>query len=133
MEAVPGGRRVIHLDTHVVIWLLTRDEKQLKPVLSRLDQDALAISPMVLVELQLLNDIGRFTFTAEKALTLLSTSAGLSVADVSFLDVARHAQSLSWTRDPFDRLIAATALACNAPLLTRDRTMLDNLPLAVWE
>ena len=133
MEALPGGRGVVHLDTHVVIWLLLNDERRLRRVEGWLEGRPLAISPMVLVELQLLHEIGRFTFDSETARRLLADAIGLTVADVPFLDVARHAQALSWTRDPFDRLIAATALACNAPLLTRDRTMLANLPLAVWE
>jgi PIN domain nuclease of toxin-antitoxin system len=39
---------------------------------------------------------------------------------------------LTWTRDPFDRMIAAQAVVADAPLLTADETILDNLPLATW-
>jgi PIN domain nuclease of toxin-antitoxin system len=43
------------------------------------------------------------------------------------------AAGLTWTRDPFDRLIAAHAIVADAPLLTADRTILDNLPQAIWD
>lgn len=124
---------MIHLDTHVVMWLIQGDARALRPVQHRLDGNALAVSPMVLVELQVLHEIGRAKAPADEAFGRLATAHGVSVADAPFLDVARAACGLPWTRDPFDRLIAATALACNAPLLTRDRTILANLPLAVWE
>jgi PIN domain nuclease of toxin-antitoxin system len=34
--------------------------------------------------------------------------------------VVTQAMPLSWTRDPFDRLIVATAILHRAPLVTRD-------------
>jgi len=43
------------------------------------------------------------------------------------------ANGLSWTRDPFDRMIAAQAIVADAPLVTADRTILGNLPLATWD
>jgi PIN domain nuclease of toxin-antitoxin system len=43
------------------------------------------------------------------------------------------AQGLSWTRDPFDRLIAAHAIVADALLLTADETIRKHLPLATWE
>jgi PIN domain nuclease of toxin-antitoxin system len=42
------------------------------------------------------------------------------------------ATKLDWTRDPFDRMISAQAIVAGAPLLTADRTILANLPLATW-
>lgn len=132
MEALPGGR-VVHLDTHVAMWLLGDVKRNLRPIRHRLDGASLAISPMVLVELQLLHELGRFRFSASAAERLLAEPIGVTVASVSFADVARQAQALSWTRDPFDRLIVATALAANAPLVTRDEIIQANCPLAVWE
>lgn len=40
---------------------------------------------------------------------------------------------LAWTRDPFDRLICAQALADAAPLLTADRTVHEHLDMTVWD
>lgn len=45
---------------------------------------------------------------------------------------AHAAAGLTWTRDPFDRMIAAHAIVADTPLLTADRTILDHLPLASW-
>ncbi|CAN5501715.1 hypothetical protein BH23ACT3_BH23ACT3_09460 [soil metagenome] len=42
------------------------------------------------------------------------------------------ADSLPWTRDPFDRLIVADAIAAATPLLTRDDTIHANCDVAIW-
>ena len=42
--------------------------------------------------------------------------------------VVRHALDLPWTRDPFDRLIAAQAVYRGWRLATSDGTVIDNLP-----
>lgn len=57
----------------------------------------------------------------------------IEIVDVSTADLVEAASPLSWTRDPFDRLIAAHAIVANAPLVTADETIRENLPLAVWD
>jgi PIN domain nuclease of toxin-antitoxin system len=52
---------------------------------------------------------------------------------VSLAELTRAAADLSWTRDPFDRLIAAHAIVANASLVTADDTIREHLPLAVWD
>jgi PIN domain nuclease of toxin-antitoxin system len=42
------------------------------------------------------------------------------------------AMPLSWTRDPFDRLLVATALLHEAPLITRDARIQEHFAGAVW-
>jgi PIN domain nuclease of toxin-antitoxin system len=66
-------------------------------------------------------------------LAALRQSIGLQVEDVSLAELVQAAQSLSWTRDPFDRLIAAHAIVADVPLLTADMTIRENLPLAAWD
>lgn len=63
----------------------------------------------------------------------LRQSIGVGIADVALAELAHTAIDLSWTRDPFDRMIAAHAIVADAPLITADRTILDNLPLATWD
>lgn len=65
-------------------------------------------------------------------LLALRKSIGLEVEDISFAEVARTAVDLTWTRDPFDRMIAAQAIVADAPLVTADRNILANLPQATW-
>jgi PIN domain nuclease of toxin-antitoxin system len=76
--------------------------------------------------------VGRVSEPATAPLTALRRSISLEIADVSMEATVRAATSLGWTRDPFDRMIAAHAIVADAPLLTADRTILEHLPLATW-
>jgi PIN domain nuclease of toxin-antitoxin system len=62
----------------------------------------------------------------------LRRGIGLQVSDASLAELARAATELAWSRDPFDRLIAAHAIVAGAPLVTADQTILKNLSLATW-
>lgn len=122
------------LDTHVVAWLYAgATERFPDRARERLDRDELAVSPVVGLELQYLYEIGRVTEPAERVLDALAGSVGLAVADRGVAELVDRAVGLDWTRDPFDRLLAAHALAADAPLLTADRDLREHLPLAVWE
>ena len=57
---------------------------------------------------------------------------GLGQADDPITAVISHAMTLTWTRDPFDRLLVATAMLHKAPLITQDRTIRENYAEAVW-
>lgn len=124
---------MIHLDTHVVVWLYARDERALRPILPRLEREALAISPMVLLELQYLYEVGRTGEPAQPVFESLSERLDLRFAEASLVSVAQHALGLTWTRDPFDRMIVASAMADDVLLLTRDTALRAHCPLAVWD
>jgi PIN domain nuclease of toxin-antitoxin system len=62
-----------------------------------------------------------------------SQEIGIEVADGSIAELGQAAADLSWTRDPFDRLISAHAIVANALLVTADETIREHLPLAVWD
>jgi PIN domain nuclease of toxin-antitoxin system len=89
-------------------------------------------SPVVELELTYLYEVGRVTEPAVAPLQALARAIGLGIADTPMAAVTRAAVDLAWTRDPFDRLIAAHAIVAGAPLLTADRTILEHLPLATW-
>ena len=55
---------------------------------------------------------------------------GLSAA--SFQSIVSRGRTFAWTRDPFDRLIVANAMADCARLLTADGAILENFAEAVW-
>jgi len=90
------------------------------------------VSPLVELELAYMHEIGRARDSAPMMLAALRQSIGLEIADVSFAELANAAVSLTWTRDPFDRMMAAHAMVADAPLITADQTILANLPLARW-
>lgn len=55
---------MIHLDTHVVVWFYQGNKQKLLPVWPLLENEELAISPMVVLELEFLFEVGK---TAEGA------------------------------------------------------------------
>jgi PIN domain nuclease of toxin-antitoxin system len=66
-------------------------------------------------------------------LAALQRSIGLTVSDIPSASLVEAAIPLTWTRDPFDRLIAAHAIVAGTTLITADRTTLENLPQALWD
>lgn len=123
-----------HVDTHVLVWIYNRDRKRLpRTVIDRLEEDQIVVSPVVELELQLLFELGRVTEPAAGVLERLGPPLGLRISTATLASVAKAALPLTWTRDPFDRLIAANALADGAALVTADATIRAHLPQAVWE
>ena len=124
----------MHLDTHVVAWLFAGHINHLPPaVRRRLDSEPLIISPVVELELAYLHEIGRTTQPPGVVLPELGGAVGLTVSGAPFGAVVGAAIGLAWTRDPFDRLIAAQALVENEALLTKDERIRKHLDLAVWD
>lgn len=125
---------MILLDTHAVAWLYAGQMERF-PAGTRqlLDRHTLRVSPMVALELQYLYEIKRVTAPAAQVLDFLSAQIGLKQAETPFSTVVSAALGVTWTRDPFDRLIAAQAIAENAPLITADENIRTHLPLAKWD
>lgn len=98
-----------------------------------LEGEDLGVSSMVCLELGYLHEIGRLSEPSGAVVDALGRTLGLRVLDSPFATIAREATRLSWTRDPFDRLICAHAVVDDLPLLTADRTIHANLPEAVWD
>jgi PIN domain nuclease of toxin-antitoxin system len=118
----------------VVGWLYEGADERIPNAARRLIESGEPfVSPIVELELTYLYEVRRVTKPATAPLGALRKSIGLQTADVSLSALTDAATELSWTRDPFDRLIAAQAIVADAPLVTADRTILEHLPLAVWE
>ena len=114
---------MILLDTNALIWLET-GHKRVKPLLSR--QRRLYISPASLLELQFLREAGRVTFT-DRSVTALVDDDRWMLDDppaAAWFETAAH---LTWTRDPFDRLLAAHAQLRQWKLATGDAALLEHL------
>jgi PIN domain nuclease of toxin-antitoxin system len=124
----------VHLDTHVVAWLFAGDLSRF-PVRARelMEAQPLHISPMVQLELQYLFEIGRTSQPGAIVVQDLTQRIGLGISTASFSHVVTNASTLTWTRDPFDRLIVGQALADGVTLLTRDAEILRNCPAGVWD
>jgi PIN domain nuclease of toxin-antitoxin system len=121
-----------HLDTHVALWLAAGDQRKLKPGSKRLQKGHLFISPLVVVEMELLREIGRISEPVDRVLQVLE-SHSVKRVEGGLAEMFACARALDFTRDPFDRLIAAHALASQATLLTADGNLLKHCTCARWD
>lgn len=125
---------LFHLDTHILAWLFADTDRAWPPrVRELLDGAILRYSPMAELELGYLHEIGRVRVPPARLLSTLEPVFALKPADEAFVDIARIALTLTWTRDPFDRLIVAQAIAAGAGLITCDKTIRENFAGAIWE
>jgi PIN domain nuclease of toxin-antitoxin system len=114
-------------------WLYEGADRRIPgPVRELIESEPPFVSPIVELELTYLYEVRRVTEPAAAPLGALRRTIGLQIADGSLAAVTQAAAALSWTRDPFDRLISAQAIVADVPLVTADRTILENLPLATW-
>lgn len=124
---------LIHLDTNVVVWLYSGYLDQLSDVAKEaLEANDLVVSPMVILELAYLNEIGRLREPSQRMMDDLHDRIGLTVDTASFALIVDHAVQMTWTRDPFDRLITAQAAVYKTNLLTKDETIRKNYSQAIW-
>ncbi len=124
---------MIRIDTHVVVWLYTGELDRFSNTARQLlDTQPAVASPMVQLELTYLHEIGRLTVGGADIIGDLTTRMGLTLSDQPLLSVVQSAASLSWTRDPFDRLIVGDALAAGTQLVTKDDTIRQHASVAVW-
>jgi PIN domain nuclease of toxin-antitoxin system len=125
---------MIYLDTHVTAWLYAGRTDLLSEHAKHLINDKrVLVSPMLVLELQYLFETNRTSENAQTVIENLSLEIGLTVCDLPFPAVIRHALGENWTRDPFDRVITSQAALRKTQLLTRDRSIQKHYPQAVWE
>ncbi len=123
-----------YLDTNVVLWLIEGNTARISPKAQEvLRQATLLLSPMVLLELQYLFEVGRSVISPKGALLKLRHEIGLQLCDLAFPPIVEAALEEGWTREPFDRLITAHARANGyAALVTADVKIREHYPMAVW-
>jgi PIN domain nuclease of toxin-antitoxin system len=97
-----------------------------------IERGQLLVSPIVDLELQLLREIGRILEGPETVLAALVREIGLQTVETAFSRLVYAAREVSWTRDPFDRLIVAGAQLAGARLVTKDRLIRRNCAAALW-
>jgi PIN domain nuclease of toxin-antitoxin system len=122
--------KMILLDTHTLIWLANEPVK-----LSRVASDAiresnqsggLAISAITLWELAWLATHGRVDIPGTADAFVEEISSRTAILPIT-REVALLGSRLpsTYSSDPCDRLIGATAIAEGIPLITKDRTIRD--------
>jgi PIN domain nuclease of toxin-antitoxin system len=92
---------ISYLDTHVVVFLHVGDVNRISAkAQNQIENTDLLISPMVLLELEMLYDKGTIKYQASQILADLTQQIGLSVCQMSFAQVVRSATTIKWTREP---------------------------------
>jgi len=118
------------LDTHVWAWMLTVDPIMSGPARAALDSDAqLMLSPVSFYEIAQKVRLGKWPLMAPHVehLPNLAQASGIALEPVT-AEIALFAGMLDWPhRDPFDRMLAATALVHGWELISAD-TAFDTLP-----
>jgi PIN domain nuclease of toxin-antitoxin system len=118
-------------DTHALVWYLADSQK-----LSRVAADALGAAEAdegILVSAATLIDLWYVVHRATTDLTADHVSAVEDVLrevnNVHLVEIDAHVVACfgetDGLRDPWDRLIVATALSYEAPLVTRDRAVMS--------
>jgi PIN domain nuclease of toxin-antitoxin system len=115
---------VILLDTNALLWLETghRRARPLVKVAGRLH-----VSPASLLEVQFLTELGRVRLKGVASARALADDDRWELDEPPARAWFDAAHDLPWTRDPFDRLIVAHALARRWRLATADANILEHL------
>ncbi len=122
-----------YLDTHVALWLYAGETARIsKRAATLINHESMLASPIVLLELEYLREVGRLAATPQTVIAELKRRVGLAIQNRSLEAVAEQALDLDWTRDVFDRLIVAQAALDGVALVTTDRTIRKHYPKAVW-
>jgi len=115
---------MILLDTNALLWLETGHARarSLAKVSSRL-----YVSPATLLEIQFLVELGKVRLKGSSSARALASDERWTVDEPPASAWFDEAHDLPWTRDPFDRLIVAHALARRWRLATGDTKLLEHL------
>ena len=125
---------IAYLDTNVAVWLAQGSLARIsRKAQEAIESAELLISPMVLIELEYLFEVGRINFPARTIQLKLEHELGVRVCDLAFPLVANVTLDERWTRDPFDRMIVSQAKANGlAALVSSDEEIGRHYPRTVW-
>jgi PIN domain nuclease of toxin-antitoxin system len=131
---------IYFIDTHPCVWYLTGQTRKLgRPaarVFRRMERglDEVRVSVVSLFEIALLMERGRLRAVLgwEGWLSAARATPGLAIEPID-IEVVSHARDLAVLGDPFDRLIAGSALRLGAPLVSADERIAESgLLKVVW-
>ena len=130
------GQQIVisYLDTNVVIFLHSADlTRMTERAMKQIEDTDLLIPSMVMLELEMLYEKGRFKVPSLQVLSDLNQRVAISVCQLPMFVIISSALQVKWTREPGDRLIVANAIANNeAPLVTSDRNIRAGYRNAIW-
>lgn len=116
------------LDTHFLIWLVLGSDRIAEFSWIGVYRPW-GVSPVSILEIQFLSEVGKLRVRNPEFVDALASDERFVIDDAPLASLVRQALSLGWTRDPFDRLLAAHSLARRVPLCTTDGTIRKHHPL----
>lgn len=130
---------MILLDTHVVVWLASGDARLSRPAQAAIDEArrsvrGLAISDFTLFELSMLFRKKRFSLAVSPESFLGEMERRFVILPIT-ANIALQAFALpaTYPKDPADRIIGATALVEDIPLITADRDIRNSRAIpTIW-
>ncbi len=114
---------MILLDTHALIWI-AQGHRRVRD-LERLPR--LFISPASVLEIQFLAEAGRVRLASGRSAADLARDGRWRLDDPPAAGWFAAACEFTWTRDPFDRLLAGHARVRGWKLATADERLLERL------
>lgn len=115
------------LDTHFLLWVILGT-----PRLDEFDwldrYRPWGVSPVSFLEIAFLAEVGRLRVERAQLVEAVGRDPRFVVDAPSLTAVIGHALELEWTRDPFDRLLAAHSRARRVPLCSLDRRIREHHP-----
>ena len=125
---------MITIDTHIAIWLYENRLSNLTgSAQEAIENNQIILPNMVRLELAYLHEIKRIKERPDTVINALTNEIFLITPELPMSLVISNAQSLTWTRDPFDRIICAETIAHEANLVTRDEVIRENFDFVVWD
>lgn len=126
-------------DTHAIVWHLTDDPQlssKAKQIFQRTDanQDYVIIPCIVLFEIVYLIEKRKITVNVfENLLSVLHKARNYKIEPLCLPIIEKgRAIRRDKVKDPWDRLIAATALQLGMPLISRDRSLRNIGLRIIW-
>ncbi len=108
------------LDTHFLIWVLV-DSPRLGEFPWLDDYRPWTVSPVSLLELAFLSEVALLEITSAEFYDILRADPRFVFDEPALAALIAHALPLAWTRDPFDRLLAAHSASRRLPFCSLDR------------
>lgn len=118
------------LDTHFLLWVLS-DSARLDAHPWVREQAPLGVSPVSLLEIQFLHEVGRIQARNPELTRAVAADPRFVLDEPPLLSLVERSLPLTWTRDPFDRLLCAHSELRRVPLCSLDRTIREHHRL-VW-
>ena len=113
---------MLNLDTHILVNALLGDLTRKEKV--ALSQDKWCISAIVLWEIAKLSQLGRIILEVQ-SIEFSRALAQITIIPLT-VQICQMSTELDFSSDPADEIIAATSIICKAPLVTRDKKIMNS-------